>query len=87
MKAFLFFLGSAVRWMGTDLSRFLYFHLYLACVYMFTYFAKAGTSDIYRLIFIVGIATPFFIAIGRGLPLDCLDFDSAIKKESGASRV
>ena len=48
---------------------------------MFTYFAKAGTSDIYRLIFIVGIATPFFIAIGRGLPLDCLDFDAAIKKE------
>ena len=81
MKAFLFFLGSAIRWMGSDLTRFLYFHLYLACVYLFTYFAKAGSSDIYRLIFIVGILTPAFISINKGLPLDCLNFESTMKKE------
>jgi|GEM_PF-504130 hypothetical protein len=85
MKAFLFFLGSAIRWMGREPSRFLYFHLYLASVYLFTYFARSGSSDVYRLIFIVGILSPFLIAINRGLPLDCLDFDSAIKKETGDS--
>ncbi len=81
MKAFLFFLGSAIRWMGNDPSRFLYFHLYLTCVYVFTYFAKLGSTDIYRFVFIVGIITPVLISINRGLPLDCLNFESAIKKE------
>ena len=81
MKAFLFFLGSAIRWMGGDLRRFIFFHLYIACVYLFTYFAKSGSLEIYRLIFTVGIISPFFIAIGKGLPLNCLDLDSAISKE------
>ncbi len=73
--------------MGTEPSRFVYFHLYLASVYLFTYFARSGSSDAYRLIFLVGILSPFLIAINRGLPLDCLEFDSAIKKESGRSNV
>jgi len=81
MKPFLFFLGSAIRWMGSQPSRFLFFHLYLSCVYLFTYLAKTGSLEIYRLIFIVGIFSPFLLAIYRGLPLNCLDFDSAIKKE------
>ncbi len=81
MKSFLFFLGSAIRWMGNDPSRFLYFHLYLVCVYLLTYFAKSGSSDLYRLIFTVGIIAPVFISINRGLPLDCLNFEAAIKKE------
>ncbi len=73
--------------MGTEPSRFVYFHLYLGSVYLFTFFARSGSSDIYRLIFIVGILSPFLIAINRGLPLDCLDFDSAVKKESGSTGV
>ena len=81
MKAFLFFLGTAIRWMGTEPSRFLYFHLYLFCVYLVTLFAQSGSSDVYRLIFTIGIATPVFISIYRGLPLDCLNFEKAIKKE------
>ena len=81
MKSFLFFLGSAIRWMGNDPKRFLFFHLYLLCVYLFTYFAKEGSFDIYRLIFTVGIIAPVFISINRGLPLDCLNFEAAIKKE------
>ena len=85
MKAFLFFFGSAIRWMRTEPTRFLYFHLYLTCVYLFTYFAKLGSSDIYRLIFIVGIAIPVFMAINRGLPLDCLNFEAALKKEFPSS--
>ena len=81
MKSFLFFLGSAIRWMGNDPSRFLNFHMYLVCVYLLTYFAKSGSSDLYRLIFTVGIIAPVFISINRGLPLDCLNFEAAIKKE------
>ncbi len=81
MKALLFFLGSAIRWMGSDPIRFVYFHLYLICVYLFTYFAKSGSSDIYRLIFTIGIIAPAFVSINRGLPLDCLNFEAALKKE------
>ncbi|KGG21609.1 MULTISPECIES: hypothetical protein [Prochlorococcus] len=81
MKACLFFLGSAIRWMGSAPSRFLYFHLYLLCVYFFTYFAKLGSLEVYRLIFTLGILSPFLFAIYRGLPLDCLNFESALKKE------
>ncbi len=82
MKTFLFFLGTAIRWMGKDPTRFLYFHLYLGCVYFFTFLAKSGSSDIYRLIFTIGILTPFLIAISQGLPLNCLDLESALKRES-----
>jgi len=81
MKAFLYFLGSAIRWMGNDLSRFIYFHLYLTCVYLVTFFAKSGSLDIYRLIFTVGIIGPLLFVIGKGLPLNCLNLESAINKE------
>ncbi len=80
MQAFLFFFGSAIRWMGSEPSRFLYFHLYLACIYIFTY-ALSGSSEIYRLIFTLGILSPLLLAIYKGLPLDCLDVESAIRKE------
>ncbi len=85
MKALLFFLGSAIRWMGSDPTRFLYFHLYLLSVYVLTLFAKSGSSDAYRLIFTVGIIAPIFISINKGLPLDCLNFEAALKKEFPSS--
>ena len=81
MKAFLYFFGSAIKWMGSDLSRFAFFHLYLLSIYLFTLFAKSASLDIYRFIFTVGILSPFLLAINKGLPLNCLNLDSAISKE------
>ncbi len=81
MKAILFFLGTSIRWMGTEPTRFLYFHAYLGAVYFLTFTAKSGSSDIYRLIFTAGILAPVLFAISRGLPLNCLDLKTALKKE------
>ena len=81
MKAFFYFLGSAIKWMGSDLSRFFYFHLYLFLVYLLTYLANELNLEIYRLIFTFGIFSPFFLAIYQGIPLNCLDLDSAICRE------
>ncbi len=81
MKALFFFLGSAIRWMGSEPRRFVYFHLYLFALYLVTLFLKNGSSDIYRFIFTLGVMAPFLIAIYKGLPLNCLDLDEAIKKE------
>ncbi|WP_269622453.1 hypothetical protein [Prochlorococcus marinus] len=81
MKPVLFFLGSAIRWMGKNPSRFLFFHLYISLIYVITYIAKSNSLDLYRFIFIAGAIAPLLIAIYRGLPLDCLDLQTAIKRE------
>ncbi|KGG16544.1 hypothetical protein EV06_0385 [Prochlorococcus sp. MIT 0602] len=68
--------------MGSKPSRFLYFHLYLLGIYLITYFAKSASLGIYPLIFTAGIFSPLMISIYRGLPLNCLDFESALSKEA-----
>ncbi len=47
--------------------------------------AKINSFDSYKLMFTVGIIGPLFLAISRGLPLDCLNYEKAILKENSQS--
>tara|TARA_B100001250_G_scaffold408852_2_gene432005 strand:+ start:379 stop:642 length:264 start_codon:yes stop_codon:yes gene_type:complete len=81
MKGVLFFLGTLIRSMALNPSRFFYFHGYISFVYVITYLAKVNSLDAYRLIFMLGIIVPILLAIYRGLPIDCLNYEKAIVKE------
>ena len=67
--------------MALNPSRFFYFHGYILFVYVITYFAKVNSLDAYRLIFTLGVTAPILLAIYRGLPTDCLNYENAILKE------
>ena len=46
-------------------------------VYGFAY----AFDSLQGFILTVGLCTPLLVAIGQGLPLDCLDYESAIRRE------
>jgi len=76
MKGFLFFAGSLLRWPPQNPKQFLFFHLYILFVYSITYLFNGS-----GLILTLGIFAPLFFAIYQGLPLDCLNYKSAISRE------
>ena len=81
MKGFLFFLGSIFRWPVQNSKEFLILHVYLLGIYGMTFLLKNIGLEISNLIFTVGLIAPLAYLIYHGLPLDCLNYKSAIKRE------
>ena len=81
MKGVLFFLGSIFRWPVQKTNEFLIFHAYLLGIYGITFILRNIGLDFANLIFTVGLVAPIGYLIYQGLPLDCLDYKSAIKRE------
>ncbi len=83
MKGFLFFTGSLIRWPVIKAQNFLILHSYIIFIYVLNYFARSNLASGTGLVFTATVCAPIFIAISKGLPLDCLDYKSAIIKEFG----
>ncbi len=81
MKGFLFFLGSTFRWPVQKTNEFLIFHVYLLGVYAITFLLRSIGLDFSNFIFTVGLVSPVGYLIYNGLPLDCLNYKSAIERE------
>ena len=81
MKGVLFFLGSIFRWPIQNTKDFLIFHAYLLGIYGITFLLRNIGLEISNLIFTIGFIAPIVYLICNGLPLDCLDYKSAIKRE------
>ena len=81
MKGVLFFLGSIFRWPIQNTKDFLIFHAYLLWIYGVTFLLRNIGLEISNLIFTIGFIAPIAYLIYNGLPLDCLDYKSAIKRE------
>ena len=81
MKGVLFFLGSIFRWPIQNTKDFLIFHAYLLGIYGITFLLRNIGLEISNLIFTIGFIAPIAYLIYNGLPLDCLDYKSAIKRE------
>ena len=81
MKGVLFFVGSIFRWPVQNTKEFLILHSYLLGIYAITYFLKNIGLDASNLFFTVGLVAPVVYLIYNGLPLDCLNYKSAIKRE------
>ena len=81
MKGVLFFLGSTFRWPVQKTNEFLIFHIYLVGVYGLTFLLRSVGLDLSNLIFTVGLVAPIGYLIYNGLPLDCLNYKSAIERE------
>ena len=84
MKGILFFLGSIFRWPVQNTRQFLFLHVYLLGIYGITYLLRNLGFDASNLVFTVGLIAPIGYLICNGLPLDCLDYKSAIKRELGS---
>ena len=81
MKGVLFFLGSIFRWPVQNTKDFLVFHGYLLALYAITFLLGKIGLEISNLIFTVGLIAPIGYLIYNGLPLDCLNYKSAIERE------
>ena len=81
MKGVLFFLGSIFRWPVQKTNEFMIFHVYLLGVYGITFIVRNIGLGLSNLIFTVGLVAPVGYLICNGLPLDCLNYKSAIKRE------
>tara|TARA_Y100001968_G_scaffold11924_1_gene9942 strand:+ start:702 stop:962 length:261 start_codon:yes stop_codon:yes gene_type:complete len=81
MKGILFFLGSIFRWPVQKTKEFLMLHIYLLGIYGITFLLKNIGLNFSNLIFTVGFVAPIGYLIYKGLPLDCLNYKSAIKRE------
>ena len=81
MKGVLFFLGSIFRWPVQKTNEFLIFHAYLLGIYGLTFILRNIGLGFTNLIFTVGLMAPIGYLIYNGLPLDCLDYKSAIERE------
>ena len=81
MKGVLFFLGSIFRWPVQNSKEFLVLHVYLVGIYVLTFLLRKIGLEFSNLIFTVGLMAPIGYLIYNGLPLDCLNYKSAIKRE------
>ena len=81
MKAVLFFLGSVFRWPVQNTKDFLILHVYLLGIYGITFLLRNVGLDFSNFVFTIGLIAPISYLIYNGLPLDCLDYKSAIKRE------
>ncbi len=81
MKGFLFFLGSIFRWPVQKTKEFLFLHIYFLAIYGITLLLREIGLSFSNLIFTIGLVAPIGYLIYNGLPLDCLNYKSAIKRE------
>ena len=81
MKGVLFFIGSVFRWPVQKTNDFLLLHIYLLGIYGITFLFRNIGLSFYNFIFTVGLIAPIGYLIYNGLPLDCLNYKSAIKRE------
>ena len=86
MKGVLFFLGSTFRWPVQKTNEFLIFHVYLLGIYGITFFLRSIGLDFSNLVFTVGLVAPIGYLIYNGLPLDCLNYESAIERELSSQK-
>ncbi len=84
IKGLLFFLGSLLRWPALRSKEFLLFHLYIVCLYVITFLIQTLSINASNFIFTLGVLAPLMRAIYKGLPLDCLNYESAIDRELSA---
>tara|TARA_B100000902_G_C26621223_1_gene579875 strand:+ start:133 stop:393 length:261 start_codon:yes stop_codon:yes gene_type:complete len=83
MTGFLYFLGNTLRWPALKPKEFLSLHAYFTIIYLLTFTLSKNDVDQSNLVFTLGILAPLLIAIGQGLPINCLDFKSSLTKELG----
>tara|TARA_B100000700_G_scaffold246187_1_gene275000 strand:- start:1077 stop:1331 length:255 start_codon:yes stop_codon:yes gene_type:complete len=81
MKGILFFLGSIFRWPVQKPNEFLILHIYLLGIYGTTFLLRNMGLNFANFIFTLGLVAPIGYLISNGLPLDCLNYKSAIKRE------
>ena len=81
VNGFLFLLGTLIRWPVQNTKDFLVFHAYLLGLYAITFLLGKIGLEISNLIFTVGLIAPIGYLIYNGLPLDCLNYKSAIERE------
>ena len=81
MKGILFFVGSIFRWPVQNTNEFFIMHVYLLGLYGITFLLKNVGLSFSNLIFTVGLISPIGYLIYNGLPLDCLNYKAAIKRE------
>ena len=81
MTGFLFFLGNTLRWPALKPKEFLFLHAYFSIIYLLTFTLSKNEVSQSNLVFTLGILAPLLIAIGQGLPTDCLDMKSSLVKE------
>ena len=81
MKGFLYFLGNTLRWPALKPKEFFSLHAYFTIIYLITFTLSKNDVSQSNLVFTLGILGPLLIAIGQGLPLDCLDLKSSLSKE------
>ena len=81
MKGVLFFLGSIFRWPVQKTNEFIILHIYLLGIYGITFLLRNIGLNFSNLIFTVGLLAPIGFLISKGLPLDCLNYKSAIERE------
>tara|TARA_Y100001968_G_C19166394_1_gene623442 strand:+ start:434 stop:697 length:264 start_codon:yes stop_codon:yes gene_type:complete len=86
MKGILFFIGSLLRWPIQNPKQFLYFHIYTTIIYGLTYLFRSFGLNTSNLVFTLGMIAPALWAINQGLPLDCLNYKSAIERELASSQ-
>ena len=73
MTGFLYFLGNTLRWPVLKPKEFFSLHAYFAIIYLITFTLSKYDVSQSNLVFTLGILAPLLIAIGQGLPIDCLD--------------
>ena len=81
MKGFLYFLGNTLRWPALKPKEFFSLHAYFIIIYLLTFTLSKNNVNQSNLVFTLGILGPLLIAIGQGLPINCLDFKSSLKNE------
>ena len=81
MTGFLYFLGNTLRWPALKPKEFFSLHAYFSIIYLITFTLSKNQVGQSNLIFTIGILAPLLIAIGQGLPVNCLDMDASLLKE------
>ena len=81
MTGFLYFLGNTLRWPVLKPKEFFSLHAYFSIIYLITFTLSKNQVGQSNLIFTIGILAPLLIAIGQGLPVNCLDMDASLLKE------
>ena len=81
MKGVLFFLGSIFRWPVQKPKEFVFLHTYLTGIYGITFLLRNIGFNSSNFVFTIGLVAPIGYLIYKGLPLDCLNYKSAIQRE------
>lgn len=87
MNSVLFFLGTAIRSMALKPKIFVLFHGYISFIYILNFKTQAASVEGYGLLFTLLVLLPLLLAIYKGLPVDCLNYEVAIRKEIESLRV